>query len=1039
VANQGPKIEYVKVKGFKSFCHPLTLNFNQGVTAIVGPNGAGKSNVIDVLSFVMGSLSFSTMRSKRARELLYVGKTTRANHAVVELMLSGVPEELGDGGRLKISRKLFSDGTSVYRMNDAKTTRLNVLDALTSLNIFSDGHNMVKQGDINRFVKMSSGDRKALVDTIAGIELYEKKKARAFTDLNGVEIKLEKVGAVHEERLRIYRGLQDERQKVERFYELKELEKRARFGSLLVKKTALEDQLARKLKEGEELDRRISDFKTRLKAAREELEAFNREMEDEGVARQIKVIQQYEAVKFEMEKLEGEKRACLQEVKNLHGREEAIKLQLEGLQRRKTQLETGLEAKQPRITEVEGRLVLLKEKQATLATDLARARQAYEARKQQADRLLEQKNELTLQLKELELERSSHEQFLTSLKNELDRLKQKRLNLEAERQHFTEQQKQLEVQFRKLRQEEVKAREHLTGLRQQRDNLLALGMPAGSKQVKAAGFRLLGETLKETELASVAPFIFSAVADESQLTTLEKVVKEAKTWAVVLPKDVNLADLKQRTRGLKVIGHPSRMEFEDEAARLQKMEAVSLQISKAEKQVEELQGKLVFLQTQLNRKFDLQPMKDVEARMKAIGVEETSRHKAIDRLETSVSHVREQLGRIRIEEVKLPDFQTLENLGTQINQLETERIQLTSDVKVDRETLDKLIVPEMDKLSKLLKELAVAIQAEMEKGESFDGKLKEVGDRLSKLEKTRGEMESQLKIRLNRKTQLESKVTDLQAKVFDEQANSKILASKLEELEVARVDLNERATEFEGVKSVENPVQVLSKVLKEIDQLGELNFRARDEFDKIKGLIQEIEGRLQKLSEEREAILKMVEEIESQKMTKFMETYEGIRKHFTRIFKHVLGGVADLELEQDEEGLSGISIKVVINDREMSVDALSGGQKTLTALAFIFAIQYFKPSPLYVFDEVEAALDKDNSQKFTVMLMDMAKTAQILVVTHNDITVKSADQIIGVYMHKGVSRVISLPKEKVLSEEKWLARPDESDKSEEPEEPEHTI
>jgi chromosome segregation protein len=201
-----------------------------------------------------------------------------------------------------------------------------------------------------------------------------------------------------------------------------------------------------------------------------------------------------------------------------------------------------------------------------------------------------------------------------------------------------------------------------------------------------------------------------------------------------------------------------------------------------------------------------------------------------------------------------------------------------------------------------------------------------------------------------------------------------------------------------------------------------LNFRAREDFEKVKELVEKIQDKLEQLSNEREAIVKMMSDIERQKTEKFMETFEGIRTQFVRIFKTVLEGDADLEVEQDEEGLSGVLIKVRLNDREMSVEALSGGQKTLAALAFIFAIQYFKPSPIYIFDEVEAALDKHNSEKFARMLKDMGKSAQVLIVTHNDHTVKVADQIIGVYMQKGISRIISLPKEKVLSEEKWLSR-----------------
>ncbi|MBR9681895.1 MAG: chromosome segregation protein SMC [Candidatus Altiarchaeota archaeon] len=1021
-----PKIKSIKIKGFKSFSHPVTLGFDHGITAVVGPNGSGKSNIIDVLSFVLGSLSFSSMRSKKAKELLYVGKTTRAKNALIELLITDPDKKVSEDGILKVSRKLFGDGTSTYRIADKRTTRLNVLDTLSALNIFSDGHNMVKQGDITKFVRMSSADRKGLIDTIAGIELYERKKTRALTDLNEVEMKIEKVTAVHDERLRIYTNLKGERLNVEKFYELKDLERQAHFGLLLENQARLQERLESKLAEKKQIEERSVTFQKKLSDSKAKLDAFNREMENEGMSRRIEVIQKVESIKFEIEKLKNEKKVSAQDLTALEKRKSSLETQLEGLFNRKKQLESLLQTQGPDIEVLNTQVFALKKQRADLASNMAKNRQEYDLRKKRIEKAQGMRNEFLMRKKEQELEKASHEKFIGGLESELVRLKERKLIAESEKEALFGRKKKAEVTFREVNQQLESDEQDLVNLRVEKERLMSSGMPAGSKKLKAAGFELLGEKVNETALQDVAPFIFGVIASDKDLTKLNAVVEEEKTWAVVIPEGLSVQDLKGRVDGLTVIGKPSKFEFESEVEKQKKVKAFSSKVANYEKKIKAAREAVFKLQAELDTKFNNAVFDEIEARRKEIKTEVGTRKENKGRLDESINALHEKLKSLRVEKLDIPDFSILEDLNNKINLLETKKISLESEIRVNQETLDKLIVPELGKLQNLLQEISVNIKGHSTHSIELDKLLSEVTKKLDKHSIQKDRLETEIRAKLEKKNKFETTTNELTEKIYSEKANLKIAESKITELEISFSEINDRGREFEGVEPIEQPGQVLRRVLNEIEALGELNFRAREDFENVKLLVEKIQTKLEKLSEERDAIVKLMEGIEEQKQEKFMETFNGIGNHFKRIFKTVIQGDAKLEVEKDEEGISGVAISVRLNDRDMSVDALSGGQKTLAALAFIFAIQHFKPSPLYIFDEVEAALDKHNSEKFARMLKDMGKGVQILIVTHNDHTVKVADQIIGVYMHRGVSKIISLPKEKVLSEEKWLGRDEET-------------
>ena len=172
--------------------------------------------------------------------------------------------------------------------------------------------------------------------------------------------------------------------------------------------------------------------------------------------------------------------------------------------------------------------------------------------------------------------------------------------------------------------------------------------------------------------------------------------------------------------------------------------------------------------------------------------------------------------------------------------------------------------------------------------------------------------------------------------------------------------------------------------------------------------------RRNKLEEERRSILRMVEEIEERKREKFMEAFERVNRAFGDFFSTITGGYANLELENMEDPFQGgIIMKAAFSGKPMlAVSGLSGGEKSLVAICFIFALQELKPSSIYVMDEADAHLDSKNVERFANFLKERAKRSQIIAVTLKDVVASKADKLYGVVLRNRdkVSVVVEMPK-----------------------------
>lgn len=316
-------------------------------------------------------------------------------------------------------------------------------------------------------------------------------------------------------------------------------------------------------------------------------------------------------------------------------------------------------------------------------------------------------------------------------------------------------------------------------------------------------------------------------------------------------------------------------------------------------------------------------------------------------------------------------------------------------LRKDLEEEIKLLKKEMQELEKKLKEIAIAEST------------KEFID----LEKLRVVSESEIdELREKRKKLYERKVN-----LEIELNRANIEKAKLEaELESVSAEVQK----YGEIQYIDEKIHTLEEFIKktenELSSIGLVNLRAIEEYEKFKTEFDEYKNKYEKILEEKKAVLNMIEKIEEKRREVFNKCLNEISNAFNNIFVKMTGGTASLTLENPNDLESGLIIRASPRGKSLvNIDAMSGGEKALTALAFLFAIQKYKPAPFYVLDEIDATLDKENSRIVAEMIKSLSKENQFIVITHNDETIKYGDVVYGCTMSEGESKIIGLVMPKV--------------------------
>ena len=310
-------------------------------------------------------------------------------------------------------------------------------------------------------------------------------------------------------------------------------------------------------------------------------------------------------------------------------------------------------------------------------------------------------------------------------------------------------------------------------------------------------------------------------------------------------------------------------------------------------------------------------------------------------------------------------------------------------------------------------------------------RFKEKTQILSEKERQEKEMMERFKKLFEEREDKQREVQEKNLEISEMQNNARQIEDQINYLRIgsAKLDAEKQTIETEivdysGVEIIQGSLNYLQERLEKsqvaLREIGSINMRALEVYEEIKREYDLVAEKTEILEKEKEQIMSIIAEIDKKKLRSFMKTFREINERFSSNFSKVYSkGTAFLEIENKEDVFSG-GVQIVVRlakGKYFDVTSLSGGEQTLVALSLLFAIQEYRPYHFYVFDEIDAALDKRNSERLAALLNQYMKSGQYIVITHNDAIIMNANVLYGVSMHDGVSKILSLELPKMLEPE----------------------
>lgn len=380
----------------------------------------------------------------------------------------------------------------------------------------------------------------------------------------------------------------------------------------------------------------------------------------------------------------------------------------------------------------------------------------------------------------------------------------------------------------------------------------------------------------------------------------------------------------------------------------------------------------------------------------------------------------EKLQALRLEIVTLE--KDIENLQSEI-----ESAKAVGDNQELRKTELSKEIEELENANKLASEQILSLENSISEYEKLisdtRGEIDKASIRRDEIEKENIRLRQLEKDKMNERELASSELARLQERKLNMQNRYDSIISKLwEEYELTRLEAEAHATELDDIPAAQRRLNELKQKIK---ALGTVNVAAIEEYKEVSERYEFMSAQVEDVEKSKKEILSLIGELTKKMKDSFIESFSMINKHFGTTFTELFGGgTAKLVLTDPEDTLnSGIDIsvhppgKIVTN-----LDALSGGEKALVAIALYFAIMKVRPSLFCVMDEIEAALDEVNVDRFARYLRNLTDQTQFITITHRRGTMEEADVLYGVTMQEeGISKLLELRATEVAEKLKMKA------------------
>ncbi|MEM0144465.1 MAG: chromosome segregation protein SMC [Thermoplasmata archaeon] len=432
-----------------------------------------------------------------------------------------------------------------------------------------------------------------------------------------------------------------------------------------------------------------------------------------------------------------------------------------------------------------------------------------------------------------------------------------------------------------------------------------------------------------------------------------------------------------------------------------------------EKLIKENKEKMEKLNENLKKKYEERNI--LNSRLEEINEKLKKENEKMEFLEKDYNSLTIRIAELAPEEIQ-DKLRYLKNeLENKTKEYETLKM-LLRDLDYEIDTMSKTI-KNLDNSNEKLKNEKEQKDIELKE---FSKKLSENEIKLKKFQEVNSTIEEKIKKKLEEKDKINSMIITFEGQIqkIVEDINRKndfIITLKTRLNENTRA-LNEAENEFKllGIE-IKEPIESVSELKKKIEycettmlSLEPVNMKSIEEYDNENKRLKELKDNYLNLTEEKKNLISLMNELSNKKKEGLITVYNAIRENFTKIYNEITGGEAMMYLENEEDPFSGgLIIKAKPKGKKMiRLEALSGGEKSLTALTFILAIQQYDPSPFYLFDESDMFLDVWNAENIGRIMKENSKNAQFIVVSLRKAVLKYADHLIGVTITQdGISKV----------------------------------
>ncbi len=1075
-------LEEISIYGFKTFRNETRLKLSPRITAIVGPNGSGKSNIVDAVRWALGEHRLTLLRASSATDLIFSGSSFKKPLSVASVKLIFNNEDRAfpsvNTPRVIIERRIYRSKDSHYFLNGEELRLQDVFSLFYSAGMYNQTYSIVSQGRVDEILLAKPEQKRALIEQVAGVSVFKKKRREALKKLDETEQNLLRVKDILNELRKKAERIINESKKAHMYY-------------------FLQDRL--KQLEGTLLNYTLTNIRREIDALKSAIK--DSELEEEEIVRKMRIL------KEELQKEKDKNSGFIKSLEGLRKKEEELKIELAKLEekeifqtKKREEIEKQIAELNANADSLERKIQYLENEKRSVSEKISALEKEIKTRKNEIAELKEKLKELNSRLEplaekekdaekrkeELREKRVTFERKLSEIKAYISNIESEKRRIEAfvrsaekidDRRVFA-----LEEKISALKREIGGAEDKMNSLREETAllkykiseirNFVNSVSSGGGKYEKGTLGEMMGRNVFPGIEEELSRFVADGLDDvkgkknggffvRKNLVRLRAVesekVKPLKMDEPGFLQGIYVADdifsaseffrenaekvfiKKVLTRDGFVFYSPFEVKVstailvEEKAKLLKEMEEA---LRRKNASAQELSAKLNGLKKKLSDliKEYSSALRDAETKKEAL-----EKKKLLRSLADKIAEKGGEAERVKKEIEKLKSEISSVSAGEELRRLRNEVEKLKSQINgklfalKDKEYELKRLVESESSFSGRIKGLASKKEEIKKRISELETDLKIVKQELFSIEKRRNKIKLDLaEIEKNKKS-FEDKEKSFENELKRKNLELERLAEQREELlrktEKRRVKLAQKEAQAQAIveklrekeikereilyKVDEKKLRLeIASVKAKINALGAIDFTSVGEEEAVKEELKKKESVYNDVSEAKKELEKFIKEMEEKAKREFEKTLSGVEKYFALFFRRMFkGGEATIERILNEKGeVSGIELNVRLpGKRKQSLPLLSGGEKSLTALAFLFAIFKVKPAPFYILDEVDAALDEENVVRFGELLSEEADFAQFIVITHNKETMQRADMLYGITMEEdGVSKTVSL-------------------------------